>query len=113
MRSETSWSQTAPQPQSGERMHPRAHAVGQREEIIKPRRGERPGLSITGGLAIFCVLVVIPAAAHAQVTFDRLLNSAKEPQNWMTYSGDYAGKRFSALDQINITNARTIVAKWV
>jgi alcohol dehydrogenase (cytochrome c) len=31
----------------------------------------------------------------------------------MTYSGDYSGKRFSALDQINITNARTLVAKWV
>ena len=31
----------------------------------------------------------------------------------MTYSGDYSGKRFSALDQINLTNARTLVAKWV
>src|SRR5258708_21802720 len=31
----------------------------------------------------------------------------------MTYSGDYTGKRFSGLDQVNITNARTLVAKWV
>ena len=31
----------------------------------------------------------------------------------MTYSGDYSGKRFSGLDQVNITNARTLVAKWV
>ncbi len=31
----------------------------------------------------------------------------------MTYSGDYSGKRFSTLDQINVTNARTITAKWV
>ncbi|PYX52050.1 MAG: PQQ-dependent dehydrogenase, methanol/ethanol family [Acidobacteria bacterium] len=53
------------------------------------------------------------SSAHAQVTFERLLNSAKEPQNWMTYSGDYSGKRFSTLDQVNITNARTLVAKWV
>ena len=51
--------------------------------------------------------------AHAQVTFDRLVNSAREPQNWMTYSGDYYGKRFSALDQINLKNANTMVAKWV
>src|ERR1700740_2140277 len=53
------------------------------------------------------------AMAHAQVTFERLLNSAKEPQNWLTYSGDYAGRRFSPLDQITPGNARTLVAKWV
>ncbi len=49
----------------------------------------------------------------AQVTFERLLNSAKEPQNWMTFSGDYSGKRFSALDQVNITNVRTLAPRWV
>ena len=67
---------------------------------------------------LFCfvpyVLISLPRRfAHAQVTFDRLLNSAKEPQNWMTYSGDYSGKRFSALDQINVANVHTLVAKWV
>jgi alcohol dehydrogenase (cytochrome c) len=51
--------------------------------------------------------------AQAQVTSERLVNASKEPQNWMTYSGDYSGKRNSALDQINLTNARTMVAKWV
>ncbi|MFZ0938605.1 MAG: PQQ-dependent dehydrogenase, methanol/ethanol family [Candidatus Sulfotelmatobacter sp.] len=50
---------------------------------------------------------------RAQVTFERLLNSWKEPQNWMTYSGDYSGRRFSALDQITTTNAHTLTAKWV
>ncbi|HEV2717873.1 MAG TPA: PQQ-binding-like beta-propeller repeat protein, partial [Terriglobales bacterium] len=51
--------------------------------------------------------------ADGQVTFERLLNSAKEPQNWLTYSGDYAGHRFSPLNQINTTNAHTLAAKWV
>ena len=51
--------------------------------------------------------------APAQVTFERLKNAAKEPQNWMTYSGDYSGKRFSALDQINVSNVKSLVAKWV
>ncbi len=61
-----------------------------------------------------CVVVcVLLSIAHAQVTFDRLLNAAKEPQNWMTYSGDYSGKRFSTLDQINTKNAHQMVAKWV
>jgi alcohol dehydrogenase (cytochrome c) len=58
-----------------------------------------------------CLLLANPLVA--QVTFERLLNSAKEPQNWMTYSGDYSGKRFSALDQIKVTNSNTLVAKWV
>jgi alcohol dehydrogenase (cytochrome c) len=63
--------------------------------------------------AICWIVSLFSSWAVAQVTFERLLNSAKEPQNWMTYSGDYSGKRFSALDQINTTNARTMVAKWV
>jgi alcohol dehydrogenase (cytochrome c) len=64
-------------------------------------------------LAAAWVLYGFAGHLSAQVTFERLENAAKEPQNWMTYSGDYSGKRFSALDQVNITNARTLVAKWV
>src|SRR5260370_42530293 len=51
--------------------------------------------------------------ASGQVTFERLLNSGKEPQNWLTYSGDYAGRRFTSLDQVNASNAHTLAAKWV
>ena len=69
-------------------------------------------------LGLFFISILLHFAtmlcpAHAQVTFDRLLNSAKEPQNWLTYSGDYAGRRHSALDQINLANVRTLTAKWV
>jgi alcohol dehydrogenase (cytochrome c) len=66
-----------------------------------------------GFLAICLTAGLFAGSAYAQVTFDRLLNSAKEPQNWMTYSGDYQGRRFSALDQVNATNIRTLTAKWV
>jgi alcohol dehydrogenase (cytochrome c) len=66
--------------------------------------------SFFGTVALVAFLV---ANAPAQVTFTRLLNSAKEPQNWLTYSGDYAGRRFSALDQVNAANVRLLVAKWV
>jgi alcohol dehydrogenase (cytochrome c) len=61
------------------------------------------------------VLTVVIAAvgSYGQVTFERLVNATKEPQNWLTYSGDYAGRRFSPLDQINTANARSLVAKWV
>src|ERR1051325_1936543 len=44
-----------------------------------------------GAFASGCLLL-LSTIAPAQVTFERLVNSAKEPQNWMTYSGDYPGK---------------------
>ncbi len=56
---------------------------------------------------------LLTQALSAQVTFDQLVNSAKTPQNWLTYSGDYAGRRFSALDQVNAGNVRSLAAKWV
>ena len=64
-------------------------------------------------LSIWMVLGLLATMARSQVTFERLVNSAKEPQNWMTYSGDYSGKRFSALDQINRSSVQGMVAKWV
>jgi alcohol dehydrogenase (cytochrome c) len=57
--------------------------------------------------------ILLPAQSSAQVTAERLLNSSKEPQNWLMYSGDYAGHRYSALDQINTSNAGSLAPKWV
>src|SRR5260370_1001797 len=51
-------------------------------------------------------------SASAQVTYDRLLHSDREPQNWLMYSGNYAGHRFSPLTQINRTNAKNLQLKW-
>jgi alcohol dehydrogenase (cytochrome c) len=48
----------------------------------------------------------------AQVTAQRLLEAGKEPQNWLMYSGDYAGRRYSELKQINTANAAMLVPKW-
>src|SRR5437764_6706547 len=50
--------------------------------------------------------------ASAQVTAQRLLDSAREPQNWLMYSGDYAGRRYSTLDQIRTSNVSSLVPKW-
>ncbi len=57
-------------------------------------------------------LVCIASALTAQVTYDRLLAADKEPQNWLTYSGAYAGWRYSTLDQINTTNAARLAMQW-
>ncbi len=62
---------------------------------------------------LLLLIFVLLAPAFSQVTFERLKNSAKEPQNWLMYSGDYAGHRFSALDQITTSNVHSLTAKWV
>ena len=33
--------------------------------------------------------------------------------NWLSYNGDYTGRRYSALDQINTSNVQTLRAQWV
>ena len=65
-------------------------------------------------LALVVLLIVGggASATRAQVTAERLLESGKEPQNWMMYSGDYSGRRHSTLDQVNATNVSALVPKW-
>ncbi len=46
------------------------------------------------------------------VTYDRLRNAAAEPQNWLTYWGDYQGRHYSALKQIDTSNVRELQARW-
>jgi alcohol dehydrogenase (cytochrome c) len=64
---------------------------------------------LTVGLSL---LTIFAAAAGAQVTSQRLLNAGQEPQNWLMYSGDYAGRRFSSLQEIKIGNVEKLVPKW-
>src|SRR5260370_6138340 len=63
-------------------------------------------------LVFFAVTMLAGSNVGAQVTAQRLLDSAKEPQNWLMYSGDYSGHRFSTLDQINTSNASALVPNW-
>lgn len=47
-----------------------------------------------------------------QVTYDRILNAVREPGNWLTYSGNYAGHRYSQLDQITDQNVHKLKLAW-
>ena len=51
--------------------------------------------------------------APAQVTFERLVQSQREPQNWLTYNGNLGSTHHSALDQINAANVANLDLKWV
>ena len=46
------------------------------------------------------------------VTYDRLLRPDREPHNWLSYSGNYAGHRYSPLTQINRANVKYLQLKW-
>jgi alcohol dehydrogenase (cytochrome c) len=60
-------------------------------------------------LAIFTIAAALPA----QVPFERIVNGAKEPQNWLTYSGSYSGIRHSNLGQITPENVSRLGVQWV
>jgi alcohol dehydrogenase (cytochrome c) len=64
-------------------------------------------------LALLLLFFVTIPLLQAQVSYERLLRAAEEPQNWLTYSGTYASQRYSQLRQINATNVRTLEQKWV
>jgi alcohol dehydrogenase (cytochrome c) len=55
----------------------------------------------------------LAASLPAQVTYDRILNADKEPQNWLTYGGTYKSLHYSLLNQINPGNAKDLELKWV
>ena len=74
-------------------------------------------------LATILVLIALalPAPAPAQddeapslrpVTWERLLNAADEPENWLMYSGTLDSKRYSRLDQIHNRNVGNLELKW-
>jgi len=55
----------------------------------------------------------LAAAASGQLTYERLLKADGEPDNWLTYSGNYRGWRNSRLDQVNRSNVKDLKLAWV
>jgi len=66
-------------------------------------------IKLTAGISL---ALIFSSIAAAQVTTQRLLNAGQEPQNWMMYSGDYSGRRYSSLQEIKVENAEKLVPKW-
>ena len=57
--------------------------------------------------------LLVAGSVQAQVTFDSILHSSREPQNWLTYSGNYLSQRYSLLDKIDRNNVKALTLKWV
>src|SRR5439155_26303656 len=49
----------------------------------------------------------------AEVSFERLRKAIQEPHNWLMYSGDYSGRRYSTLDHINRDNVHQLAVQWI
>jgi alcohol dehydrogenase (cytochrome c) len=62
---------------------------------------------ISALIACLAVLVAIPANA-AEVTFDRLVNADREPQNWLMNHRTYDAQRYSPLARINRSNVKNL-----
>ena len=52
-------------------------------------------------------------ALPAQVNPERLNHALDEPQNWLTYWGDYSAVRYRTLKQINAGNVKNLRVEWI
>src|SRR5437763_6181638 len=61
------------------------------------------------------IWLLAPAALLAQVNvpYERIRDANKEPGNWLTYSRDYSGQRYSPLDQIRTGNVGKLRMAWM
>ena len=55
--------------------------------------------------------LALAAGCAAQVRYEEIVQGPAD--NWLTYAGDYQGHRHSALKQITVDNAGSVVPKWV
>ncbi|MCX7058400.1 MAG: PQQ-dependent dehydrogenase, methanol/ethanol family [Pseudomonadota bacterium] len=58
------------------------------------------------------LLAMFAFTAESQVTYERIRDAQREPQNWLTYSGRYDGWRHSALRQVDTSNASGLTLQW-
>ena len=74
---------------------------------------DRAGLKawIPGACALALTLAA-QTAEGAPVTYERILQAHREPQNWLTYSGGYNSHRYSLLTQITPDNVRSLQLQW-
>lgn len=59
------------------------------------------------------LLLCLLSVASAQVPVERIVRASSEPRNWLTYSGNYQGHRFSGLKQLTPANVAGLKVKWV
>jgi alcohol dehydrogenase (cytochrome c) len=51
--------------------------------------------------------------SRCQVSFERILDANREPENWLTYSGTTFSQRHSLLNQITPANVKNLELQWI
>src|SRR2546430_4132314 len=83
---------------------PRARIAAEAEE-----GGMAMQIRLAGALSsLLLMATALTPVAAADMTFERALNAAKEPQNWILHHGNYQGHRFSALNEITAGNVKSL-----
>ena len=66
---------------------------------------------------IFCLVSAARAQENAsvqsQINVSAQDMTAPMAGNWLSYNGDYSGRRYSPLSQVNVKNAEQLRAEWV
>src|SRR5262245_28625422 len=94
--------------------------------MIRYRAFQAGRFHVTTRLLLFAIVTVLPLwgqggrggaqnrqAPVTAVPFERILQANREPQNWLTYSGNLSSQRHSLLTQISPANAKDLTLKWV
>ena len=61
-------------------------------------------------LLLYSLAILAPHASAQGLDASALLRPATD--TWPTYNGDYSGRRYSTLDQINASNVSTLTLAW-
>src|SRR6478672_5974877 len=70
--------------------------------------------SSLGGLILTAVVgLAVAQSPSGPITFERIQNSNREPQNWLTYSGNNMGQRYSPLTQVTPLNVKNLEMAWL
>src|SRR5262245_18589857 len=87
-------------------MDPRFRGDDRREECKETTMMQR-SLGLLTAFACALLASASPVRA-ADVTYERLLNPDKEPQNWLMNHRDFGAHRYSPLDIINTSNIKNM-----
>ncbi len=62
--------------------------------------------------AAFVTAISCISLSAQQISSGDLLDGLANPARWLTYSGDYSGRRHSPLKEITAANAGRLAAQW-
>lgn len=68
----------------------------------------------SGSMLTFTFLAVFALRLPGQdpIEPERLLNAKNEPQNWLTYDGDFFSQRYRNLNQLTPGNVKSLAFRW-